>query len=175
MTIECNDQWSISNSAASWLQLSQTSGNNSTTTIRLTIASANTTGATRSVILIISSQNGQARRVTVSQAAQIFPSYNTSPKAPDQTGMGSTATQLIAKIKLGVNIGNTFELSAWNQPDPTEAYIQLLKESGFNAVRLPGGWYLNSNKKTAKINDSYMARVKQTVPWCVDRDMVIVL
>jgi aryl-phospho-beta-D-glucosidase BglC (GH1 family) len=175
MTIECNDQWSISNSAASWLQLSQTSGNNSTTTIRLTIASANTTGATRSVILIISSQNGQARRVTVSQAAQIFPSYNTSPKAPDQTGMGSTATQLIAKIKLGVNIGNTFELSAWNQPDPTEAYIQLLKESGFNAVRLPGGWYLNSNKKTAKINDSYMARVKQTVQWCVDRDMYVLL
>ncbi len=172
--IECNDEWVINNSASSWLQIDKTSGTSGNTSLNLTI-SVNKTGASRTGIVSINATNGQSRRVVVKQGAWLFPSYNTSPKAPDATGMSNTATQLIAKIELGVNIGNTFELPAWNQPDPTEAYIQLLKESGFNAVRLPGGWYLNSNKQTAKIDESYMARVKQTIQWCVDRDMYVLL
>jgi endoglucanase len=34
----------------------------------------------------------------------IYPSYNTSPKAPDTTGMGNTAMKQAARIKLGWNI-----------------------------------------------------------------------
>ena len=65
LTINGNAQWSISN-LASWLQLSNTSGNSGSKTIQLTAAS-NETGASRSTILSVNSSNGQARRVSVSQ------------------------------------------------------------------------------------------------------------
>lgn len=66
ITINGNGQWSISNSAFTWLQLSYTSGNPGSNTIQLTAAS-NETGASRSTILSVNSSNGQARRVNVSQ------------------------------------------------------------------------------------------------------------
>ncbi len=65
LSISGNAQWSISN-LASWLQLSNTSGNSGDNTIQLKAAS-NETGVSRSTILSINSSNGQARRVNVSQ------------------------------------------------------------------------------------------------------------
>ena len=88
ITLTCNDKWSIGNSAFSWLQLSQTSGNSGSNTIQLTIA-LNSTGSIRSTVLVVTSTNGEARRITVSQVPTIFPSYNISPKEPDATGMSS--------------------------------------------------------------------------------------
>lgn len=72
ITVTSNDQWSIDNSALSWLQLSQTSGNGGSTEIQLT-AGPNSTGSIRSTILNVSSQNGQARRISVSQDDQVAP------------------------------------------------------------------------------------------------------
>lgn len=69
ITVTSNDQWSIANSAYSWLQLSKPNGNNGSTVIQLT-ASPNATGSTRSTILNVSSPNRQSRRITVSQVAQ---------------------------------------------------------------------------------------------------------
>ncbi|MDP4201104.1 MAG: cellulase family glycosylhydrolase [Bacteroidota bacterium] len=172
--VTCNDDWKVTNSAT-WLQLDKSSGSNGSDSIHLT-TKLNDTGAIRSAILSVDSENGQARRVSVSQACQIFPSYNTSPKAPDATGMSSTAAQLIAKINLGINIGNTLELNQWHEPYPTLAYIQLLKRTGFNAVRLPCGWYLQGGKNsTAKIPQVWMDSVKKVVQWCVSNDMYVLL
>src|SRR5687768_7347824 len=100
LAINGNAQWSISNLAL-WLKFSKLSGNSGNNIIQLT-AMPNQTGATRSIFLSVNSSNGQARRVKVSQPATIYPSYNTSPKAPDSIGM-STAVQLAAKFKLGWN------------------------------------------------------------------------
>jgi hypothetical protein len=72
ITVTSNDQWSIANSAFSWLELSQTSGSSGSTEIQLT-ADLNATGSTRSGVLKVSLQNGQARRITVSQDSQIEP------------------------------------------------------------------------------------------------------
>ncbi|MDM8159975.1 cellulase family glycosylhydrolase [Labilibaculum sp. K2S] len=173
LTVDCNDTWSANNSA-SWLQLSQSSGAINTAAIVLS-TEVNNTGLTRSTILVINSTNGQSRRVTVSQASMIFQTYNISPKAPDATGMESTATEIIANIKVGINIGNTFELTTWAQADPSEAFIDLIKASGFNAVRIPGGFGQRADQETAKIDVEYMARVKKVVQWCVNRDMYVLL
>lgn len=70
--VTSNDLWSIANSAFSWLQLNQTSGNSGSAEIELT-AGLNDTGSSRSGILNVSSQNGQSRRITVSQDSQIEP------------------------------------------------------------------------------------------------------
>src|SRR3982750_4434142 len=109
LSISCNAQWNISNPVSSWLQLNNTAGTSGISTIHLATLGQNGTGSTRSGTLVINSSNGQSRRVSVSQPATIYPSYNTSPAAPDATGMNSNAVQLAAKFKLGWNIGNTLE------------------------------------------------------------------
>lgn len=109
----------------------------------------------------------------------IYPSYNISPKAPDKTGMGNTAVQQAANIKLGWNIGNTMEApggeTGWGNPLITEDYIKLVKRSGFNAIRIPCAWDQYSDKKTAKIQDAWLKRVKQVVQYCVKNDMYVLL
>ena len=178
LTINGNAQWTISN-AAPWLQLSKSSGNSGSNTIQLT-STSNETGSTRSIFLSVISSNGQARRVKVSQPATIYPSYNTSPKAPDSIGM-STAVQLAAKFKLGWNIGNTLEASGgetgWGNPTITEDYIKFVKQQGFTAIRLPCAWNWQhlSNEATAQIDPNWMNRIKEVVGYCVNNDLYVML
>lgn len=180
ITITSNSKWSINNPASSWIQLDQTTGDGGDTDLKL-VALSNNTGVSRSATLIVTSNNGQARRVTLSQVSFLYPSYNTSPKAPDQTGMSSNAVELAAKMTLGINIGNTMEANggetAWGNSKITEAYIKFLKVTGFNAVRIPCSWvqgYL-SNESTMKIDPAWLNRVKEVVGWCVDNDMYVLL
>lgn len=179
LNINGNAQWTISNPASSWLQLSKTSGNSGSSTIQLT-ATSNETGASRSTILSVNSSNGQARRVTVSQQATIYPSYNTSPKAADSMGM-STAVQLAAKFKLGWNIGNTLEApggeTGWGNPQITESYIKFVKQQGFTAIRLPCAWNWThlSNAATAQIDPNWLNRVKEIVGYCVNNGLYVML
>lgn len=185
LTINSNDSWSISNGASAWLQLSQTTGNSGTATIQIT-AKLNATGSTRSTVLVVNSHNGQSRRVTISQAGifiipALYPNYNTSAKEPDASGMSSNAVELAAKMKLGWNIGNTFEASGgetgWGSPVITEDYIKFVKQSGFNAIRIPcaWNWYHVDNKATAHIDTKWMSRVKEVVGYCVNNDIYVLL
>lgn len=178
LTINGNGQWSVSNSAFTWLQLSEEKGNSGSVTIKLT-ATSNETGTSRSTILSINSSNGQSRRVTISQAATIYPSYNTSPKAPDSTGM-STAVQLAAKFKLGWNIGNTLEAqseTSWGNPLITESYVKFVKQQGFTSIRLPCAWNWThiSNQATAQIDPNWMNRVKEVIGYCVNNGLYVML
>tara|TARA_R110002050_G_scaffold192150_3_gene327123 strand:+ start:3983 stop:5464 length:1482 start_codon:yes stop_codon:yes gene_type:complete len=189
ITVDCNDEWNVNNSAA-WLQVDQTSGSSGTTTIAIT-TTVNNTGASRSVVLHINSSNGQSRRVKVVQGALIYPLYNLTPKEPDATGMSSNAVELAAKITLGWNIGNTMEAprgeTGWGNPVITEDYVKFVKEQGFNAIRLPVAWdwdwdsslhgddYHIADRKTARINADWMNRVKEVVGYCVDNDMYVLL
>jgi endoglucanase len=182
ITVSGNADWSVSNPAYAWLQLSTTSGGSGSTVIHLTTLSQNTTGTTRSAILYISSSNGQARRVTVIQAATIYPGYNTSPIAPDITGMSSNAVQLAAKMQtgMGINIGNTMEPpteAEWVNSKITESYIKFLKAKGFKAIRLPCAWNWGhlSDRGKAKIDPAWLARVKEVVGWCVANDMYVMV
>lgn len=179
ITVTCNAQWTVSNPATSWLQISQATGNSGSATIKLTTV-ANVTGATRAGIVEISAANGQVRRVMVSQLATIYPSYNTTPKAPDATGMSSTAVQLAAKMHMGINFGNTMESPAegdWQNSKMTESYVKFVKQTGFNAVRIPCNWVWThlSDPAKMKIDPVWLNRVKEVVGWCVANDMYVIL
>jgi aryl-phospho-beta-D-glucosidase BglC (GH1 family) len=120
--------------------------------------------------------------VYVSQAGRttLYPNYNTTPIAPDVTGMSSTAVQLAAKMGLGWNIGNTMEApggeTGWGNPPITENYIKFVKQSGFNAIRIPCAWYLHMDNATdAHINTEWLNRVKQVVQYCVNNDIYVLL
>lgn len=179
MMIECSDQWDTSVSAF-WLHLSQTTGTSGSTTVQL-IAMPNASGTTRSTKLSIGSSNGEARQINVSQASLIYPSYNTSPKAPDATGMGSSAVELAAKIRMGWNIGNTMEApggeTGWGNPVITKDYIKFVKQQGFNAIRIPCAWDWHhvEDIESARIDQEWLSRVKEVVGYCVDNDIYVLL
>jgi len=181
ISVSGNADWSISNPAYSWLQLSTTSGNSGSTVIHLTTLSQNATAASRSGVLLISSSNGQARRAIVSQVPFIYPNYNTSSITPDMTGMSSTAVELAAKMHMGINFGNTMESPGegdWMAGNKiTESYVKFVKQTGFNAVRIPCAWNWShlSDPAKAKIDPAWLNRVKQVVKYCVDNDMYVML
>jgi endoglucanase len=108
-----------------------------------------------------------------------FPSYNTSPLPPDASGMSSTAVQLASNIKLGWNLGNTLEAiggeTAWGNPLTTQALIDKVKASGFNAVRIPCSWDQYANASTAQIQSAWLDRVKQVVQYCVNDGLYVIL
>jgi len=125
--------------------------------------------------------NGRAEGANLSQLAAIFPSYNTSPLPPDTTGMRGDAQQLAAKIRLGWNIGNTFEAAGgetgWGSPVITENYIKFVKQQGFNAIRLPCAWNWKhlADPATERIDSKWLKRVKEVVGYCVKNDMYVLL
>jgi endoglucanase len=179
ISFTCNAAWSIDTAGIKWLQVSQVSGNSGTATINFT-AAANTSGISRSVVLQLNAANGQARRITVLQAPVIFPSYNTSPKAPDATGMGSTAMQINANIKLGMNIWNSMEApggeTGWGNPVITQSLIDSLKKAGFNAIRIPCGyWTSHTNHTTGEIDAAWLNRIKEVIQYCVNDGMYVLL
>jgi endoglucanase len=176
LSFDGNDSWSIDTTGFGWLKMNSIAGSAGDVTINVSVSDTNKTSASRTKLIYLKTSSGLARRITIFQPPYIYPSYNTSPKAPDATGMSSTATQLIAKLKLGVNLGNTLELNQWHNPSPTAAYFSFLKQTGFNAIRIPCGWYLQGgNNATAKIPDAWMDSVKKVVQWCVSNDMYVLL
>ncbi|MEO7495750.1 MAG: glycoside hydrolase family 5 protein [Massilia sp.] len=112
-------------------------------------------------------------------AKPTYPSYNTSPKPADMTGMASDAVALATSIKAGYNIGNTLEAiggeTNWGNPMISLQQVQLIKQSGFTAVRLPTSWDQYANQTTGKISDVWLARVKQVVQYCVDNGLYVVV
>lgn len=175
--------WNLA-SSESWLKVSQTTGSKGSVIVRIT-ASANTETTTRTASITLSSNEAKTVTIAVSQTAAtvvtgLYPSYNTNPIAADASGMGSSAVELAAKIKLGWNIGNTLEATggetAWGNPKVTKALIDAVKANGFNAIRIPCSWNQNlENATTAKIKTEWLDRVKEVVQYCVDNDMYVVV
>lgn len=178
LSFNSNAAWSVDTTGIGWLHLSQTSGNGGAATINLT-AAANSSGISRSVLLNVNLTNGQSRYITVLQLPGIFPSYNTSPIAADATGMSSTAAQMTANIKLGWNIYNTMEApggeTGWGNAVITQAQIDLISQSGVNAIRIPCAWNYHADQSTAKIDTAWLSRVKQVVQYCINDGMYVVL
>ncbi|AYL95526.1 cellulase family glycosylhydrolase [Mucilaginibacter celer] len=118
-------------------------------------------------------------KTTKTLAVISYPSYNTSPLAPDQTGVSSTAAQLAAKFQLGWNLGNSLEATGgetnWGNPMVTQALIDEVKKAGFTAVRIPCDWDQYSNQSTGQIQQSWLNRVQQVVQYCVNDGLYVIL
>ena len=88
-----------------------------------------------------------------------------------------TTMQLIKEMGIGINLGNTLEScgdwiweygdhsvksyeTAWGSPEIQKEMIEGIKKEGFGVMRLPVHWF-NLMSDDYKINEDYMARVKQ--------------
>ena len=114
-----------------------------------------------------------------SSSVGMYPSYNKNPLPADSTGMNSTAVEIASHIKLGFNFGNTMEASggetAWGNPLITDAQMKLVKDNGFDAIRLPASWNQYANQETAEIKAEWLGRVKQVVQYAVDNDLYVIV
>ncbi|WP_440903867.1 glycoside hydrolase family 5 protein [Catenovulum sp. SX2] len=108
-----------------------------------------------------------------------YPNYNTNPLAADSSGMPSNAMELAGKIHLGWNIGNTMEAlgseTAWGNPIVSDELLQLVKQSGFNAVRIPIAWNQYANQDTAEISQQWLDRVKLVVQQSINKDLYVLI
>jgi Endoglucanase len=111
----------------------------------------------------------------------LYPDYNINPLAPDMTGMDSSAVEIASNINIGFNIGNTLEAMGgksetyWGNPMITPEFVSFVKQSGFNAVRLPVSWDQYANQETAEIEAAWLERVKAVVQYCIDADLYVIV
>jgi aryl-phospho-beta-D-glucosidase BglC (GH1 family) len=108
---------------------------------------------------------------------------------------GLSATDFVSNIKLGWNLGNTLDAypkiytewekegtiyspsvteKCWGNPLTTEAFIDTVKASGFNAIRVPVTWYehMDSNNQ---IDASWLERVKEVVDYVLNADLTCII
>ncbi|WP_331346799.1 glycoside hydrolase family 5 protein [Cellvibrio sp. UBA7661] len=110
-----------------------------------------------------------------------YPDYNVNPLPADATGMESTAVQIASQINIGFNIGNTLEAMGgksetyWGNPKITKEFVTFVKQSGFNAIRLPVSWDQYANQATAEIDIHWLNRVKEVVQYAMDNDLYVIL
>ncbi|MDR8392045.1 glycoside hydrolase family 5 protein [Aliifodinibius sp. S!AR15-10] len=78
----------------------------------------------------------------------------------------------------GVNLGNALEAPKegdWGMRIEEE-YIQLIKDAGFDAVRIPTRWNAHAqNSKPYTIESTFFDRVDQVIEWCLERDLMVIL
>jgi endoglucanase len=176
LAIKTNVEWSVS-SSDSWCVISPTSGGSGDKQIEVSVLENVTTDQRKTTITIIAG--------TLSKQIKVTQTENINSIPADKTGMNSDALALATKIKLGWNLGNSLEACAsstsasetyWGNPKTTKAMIDAVKAAGFNAVRIPAAWsgYIE-NQATYKLQDTWLARVKEVVDYCVDNDMYAIL
>lgn len=98
-----------------------------------------------------------------------------------------TATEVVADMTAGWNIGNTLDATgmtapaqssnetAWGNPMVTPQLIQAVGAAGFNTIRIPVSWGQYTTGSDYRIPDWWMTRVKQVVDYCIDNGMYVIL
>ena len=97
------------------------------------------------------------------------------------------ALAFVRDMKLGWNLGNTFDASncnwlddplkyetAWCGAMTTKELILELKNSGFNTIRVPVSWH-NHIDENHQIDEAWLNRVQEVVDWIYEEDMYIIL
>jgi len=184
VNFKASSNWTAT-SSASWCQLERSQGQSNASGIQLTIEENSTSSERNATVKIaLTSNPSTAASITVTQPSK--PEEQPETGAP--TGMESTATELVSKIKVGWNLGNTLESgiwegwsgddldieTKWGNPKTTKAMITALKDAGFNAIRIPVRWYVHADD-SLNINEKWMARVKEVVDYAYSQGMYVVL
>lgn len=100
-----------------------------------------------------------------------------------------TAFEITEAMQLGWNLGNTLDSyngqlqsmgleaeTSWGNPATTQEMINAVKAKGFNTVRVPVTWYQHVDANNGyKIDDAWLARVKEIVDYCYNADMYVIL
>ena len=139
------------------------------------------------------------RHIGLSLAFMTVENLSSQPPAPDATGMEMDAHTFTKSIRVGWNLGNSFEAApgqwegawgtfkgyeknvtttetSWGNPATTQAMIQAVRKAGYNAIRIPVRWIPHvTDYHSMTIDPAWLARVKQVVDWCLQEDLFVVI
>ena len=99
-----------------------------------------------------------------------------------------TAKDAVKNMGVGWNLGNTLDANdatktwtttaqhetCWGQPVTKPELLKMMKEAGFNAIRVPVTWYQEMDKD-GKVNAAWMNRVKEVVDYVIDQGMYCII
>ena len=108
---------------------------------------------------------------------------------PGTTAAASPAAALVEDIVFGWNLGNSLDSysgtelgkneglsseTAWGNPKTTQELIDLVRDSGVNAVRVPVTWY-NHMDSDYVIDEEWMDRVQEVVDYVIHDDLYCII
>ena len=101
-----------------------------------------------------------------------------------------TATEAVANMKIGWNLGNTLDShdgslnkeftgwlsreTYWSAPPTNSRVIKMMKNAGFNVIRVPVTWYPDMDAN-GKVSDDWMHRVHDVVDMVINEGMYCLL
>lgn len=99
-----------------------------------------------------------------------------------------TAVECVANMKIGWNVGNSLDSTgswidksnmknfetAWGNPLITKQLMQVVKENGFQAVRVPVT-YLDKMDENGTVDEQWLARVKEVVDYVLDEGLYCII
>ena len=118
-----------------------------------------------------------------------FAPFTMEIEAADQL----TAFEITEAMQIGWNLGNTLDSypskggeplescgleaeTCWGNPKTTPELIAAVKAKGFNTIRVPVTWFQHVDKSNGyKIDEAWLARVKEIVDYCYEQDMYVIL
>lgn len=99
-----------------------------------------------------------------------------------------TGLELVSAMKIGWNLGNTFDANndrtdrsdlkyetMWVGTKTTPKMFSLLKEAGFNTVRIPISWHNHVTGDDHTINAEWLDRVQEVVDYAMDEGMYVII
>lgn len=120
------------------------------------------------MVLLTSCANGQS-------SIQPETEEEETPATPEMPVDPFEQNEALAK---GVNLGNALEAPAegeWGMVIEEE-YLQLIKDAGFEAVRIPIRWNAHAlDNPPYQIEESFLERVDEVAGWALERDLMAVI
>ena len=103
----------------------------------------------------------------------------------DNDRMMEPARKAVAQMRLGWNLGNTFEChggwfdnlrmeTAWGNPITSRELIRLIASLGFGAIRVPVTWYPHMDE-TGRIDEDWLRRVRRIVRMTILEGMYCII
>lgn len=98
------------------------------------------------------------------------------------------AKDAVKNMGVGWNLGNTLDAhdasktwttteqheTCWGQPVTKPELMKMMKEAGFNSIRVPVTWYQEMDSD-GNVNEAWMNRVKEVVDYVIDNGMYCIL
>ncbi len=119
------------------------------------------------------------------EASPLVPSL----ELEQQTVPDNEALAFVRNLKIGWNLGNTFDATrdggysenemsletAWVGAKTTKEMIQMVKDAGFETLRIPVSWHNHFTDDNFTISEQWLDRVQEVVDWALDLDMYVIL
>lgn len=111
------------------------------------------------------------------------PTATEAPAFALQTGEINESVAFASNLKLGWNLGNTFDATgssglssetSWGQPKVTKELIDYIAECGFTSIRIPVSWGKHTDGNYT-INSEWMARVTEVVDYALDAGLYVII